>query len=103
MIEEDVEEILREYPTARGDDDWLYIIYCDCYLHVALRSMTAREFLRTYRKKGIPTLESIGRYRRAVQSRCPELRASKKTKLARKKCEKNFLEFARSVDNKIKV
>ena len=67
-LEKRVVKILEKNPKARGDDDLLYNYLLDD-MNVNLAGLSAKDFLLSYRKMGIPTIESVGRCRRKVQAR----------------------------------
>ena len=92
-LEKLIENILQDNLRARGDDDYLYCVVLN-RLGISLVNMTAKDFLLSYRKKGFPTLESVGRCRRKAQERNEELKPDQNTQLCRKVCENSFYSFA---------
>ena len=67
-LEPVVKEILKQKPATRGDDDLLYVYVLD-QMHINLNSYSVTSFLLNYRKLGVPTIESVGRCRRKIQSK----------------------------------
>lgn len=97
------DEVLTTYPVTRGDDDLLYVAVLARlgYDYSRLAQMSAYDFLISYRVKGLPTIESIGRVRRKVQEENPSLLPDLNTKVMRKKSEKIFKNYAKSVDKEL--
>ena len=88
-LEKKVRKILKERPKTRGDDDLLYK-YVLADMKVNLKNFDAENFLLSYRKMGIPTIESVGRARRKVQSKDETLKPTPEIVLKRKKLENSF-------------
>ena len=89
-VEDLVKEILENIPEAREDD--YYLIYeVEKRLDPELLNRTYREYLLS--TKTI-SFKSIERARRKVQSKYPELKASKKVQEARDEYETAFIEYA---------
>lgn len=68
--------ILTLHPEARDCDETLYIMYCDS-INPTYCNLTRREFAQQRAFLGLPTIESVGRARRKLQEKRPDLRASK--------------------------
>lgn len=88
-LEKKVRKILTEKPRSRGDDDLLYK-YVLADMKVNLTNVSASEFLLSYRKMGLPTIESVGRCRRKVQAKDETLKPTPDIVLKRKKVENSF-------------
>ena len=92
-LETVVKEILKDKPATRGDDDLLYIYVLD-QMHINLSSYSVTSFLLNYRKLGVPTIESVGRCRRKIQSKHEELKPTPDIILKRKKVENSFYDYS---------
>lgn len=92
-LELEVEKILLENEKARADDDYLYCVVLN-KMGLSLSQITAKDFLLGYRKKGYPTLETIGRLRRKAQERNEELKPDADVQLNRRACENSFYFFS---------
>ena len=88
-LEKRVVKILEKNQKARGDDDLLYNYLLDD-MNVNLAGLSAKDFLLSYRKMGIPTIESVGRCRRKVQARNETLKPTPDIVLKRKRLEKSY-------------
>lgn len=78
-----VKNILIECPCVRGDDHLLYYLYV---LKEAKRDGVRDGFdlvFQNYKSYGLPSFESVGRARRKVQQRFPELKPNKDVEEAR--------------------
>jgi len=92
-LEKKVTKILKEKPKTRGDDDLLYK-YVLADMKVNLSSFNANDFLLSYRKMGIPTIETVGRCRRKVQAKDETLKPTPDIVLNRKKLETSFYNYS---------
>lgn len=92
-IEAKVKKILEGSKRSRGDDDYLYAEFLRRFCKIDLAEINAKEFLLTYRKEGIPTVECIGRCRRKIQSESPSLLPSEKDRIARRRITGKFYEY----------
>ena len=92
-LEPVVKEILKEKPATRGDDDLLYVYVLD-QMHLNLSSYSVISFLLNYRKLGVPTIESVGRCRRKIQTKNEELKPTPDIILKRKKLENSFYNYS---------
>lgn len=88
-LEKKVRKVLKDNPNTRGDDDLLYK-YVLADMNINLSKFNAESFLLSYRKMGIPTIESVGRARRKVQSKDETLKPTPEIVLKRKKLENSF-------------
>lgn len=95
ILERLVETYLEENAEMRGSDDLLYVAVAE-RLGVDLEGTSAKDFILHYRTCFIPTIETIGRCRRRIQARRPELKPSREIELKRRKCEKSFYDYSRS-------
>ncbi len=92
-LEKKVKFILKNNPVTRGDDDLLYEYLLE-EMNVNLSSMTARNFLLSYRKMGIPTIETVGRCRRKIQAKDETLKPTPEIVLKRRKLETSFYNYS---------
>lgn len=92
-LEPVVEEILKDKPATRGDDDLLYVYVLD-KMQVNLSSYSVTSFLLNYRKLGVPTIESVGRCCRKIQTKYKELKPTPDIVLKRKRLEKSFYDYS---------
>lgn len=91
QVEKTVKTILTEYPQTRNSDHWLYFRYV-CRA-VRPNGMTFAAIFVYYKRYGLPSFESVGRARRRVQQKCPELRGDKGTQTARETLEKEYHDY----------
>lgn len=98
--ERKVERILRKDERARGDDAYLYCEFLIQFCGINPAEISARDFFLNYRKMGIPSIESIGRFRRFIQEMDDRLKPSKAIQLKRKEYENSFYCYAKDIDNK---
>ena len=92
-LEKKVKFILKNNPSTRGDDDLLYEYLLE-EMNVNLSSMTARNFILSYRKLGIPTIETVGRCRRKIQANDETLKPTPDIVLKRRKLETSFYNYS---------
>ena len=92
-LEKAVRRILTDNPATRGSDDLLYVYYLD-YIGFDTSRFTVRDFLLSYRKYKIPTVESVGRCRRKLQEKNESLKPTKDIELKRRELEKSFYDYA---------
>ena len=88
-LEKRVQKILEQNPSTRGDDDLLYESLLT-ELEVDLSKYSARSFLLSYRKLGLPTLSIVGRCRRKIQAKNETLKPTPDIFLKRKKLESSY-------------
>lgn len=94
-LEKTVKSILMNCPETRGDDDLLYIKVLDAN-GINLYGYDARNFILSYRKKGYPTIETVGRCRRKLQGKNEKLKPDATVRINRKICENTFYEYSKS-------
>lgn len=89
-----VKEILERFPATRDNDQLLYYRVCEKINSKALTSnfgyvlLNRKDFM-------IPTIETVGRCRRKLQEKNPDLRASKEVEGFRAEREAEFREYAK--------
>lgn len=91
QVEKTVKEILTAYPSARNDDHCLYLQYV--YNTDEFKDVPFDILFEDYKLYGLPSFESVGRARRRVQQKCPELRGDKGTQTARENLEKEYHDY----------
>ena len=89
-----VEEILRNKLKARDDDNVLYAYFLNS-LGVSVRKTSFWEITRRVVNGDLPSMESVGRVRRKVQERNPELVGTAEKRKIRYKAIDDYKEFAR--------
>lgn len=99
-LEKKVTQILRDKPKTRGDDDLLYK-YVLAEMKVNLTNVSAKDFLLSYRKMGIPTIETVGRCRRKVQAKDETLKPTPDIVLNRKKLETSFYNYSLGIKENV--
>lgn len=92
-LEKMVRQVLKTEPETRGSDDALYIsiikkMGCD------LGGISALDYFRTYRKRKLPTIESVGRCRRRIQEHNEALKPIEKVEVMRRENEKTFYNYS---------
>ena len=97
-----VKEILLQDERARNSDSFLYfrvlgVLALDKGIDINRVPVTA--FLLKMAEWGFPAFETVRRTRQKVQADFPELSANKTVAAFRSENEKEYREFARSVDN----
>ena len=91
QVEKTVKAILTERPQTRNDDHCLYYQYvCQNGRTDGIPFATAFLYYKLY---DLPSFESVGRARRRVQQKCPELRGDKGTQTARETLEKEYHDY----------
>lgn len=90
-----VKEILEKYPATRDSDQLLYYRVCEALNE---KSLTANFGYVLLNRKDfmIPSIETVGRCRRKLQEKNPELRASSKVQGFRDELQLEFREYART-------
>lgn len=88
-----VEKIMLKNKATRGDDDLLYVKFLKAEKFEI--EPNTEKFLLSYRKKGIPTVETVGRARRKVQEKRPELLPESEIVLKRRRKEADFYNFSK--------
>jgi len=89
-LEKTVKSILMTCPESRGDDDLLYIKVLDAN-GINIYGYDARNFILSYRKKGLPTIETVGRCRRKLQEKKRKIKARCNSKNKQKNLREHFL------------
>lgn len=90
ILEGRVQYLLETSDKAREDDMFLAMIL---YKHFyGKHDMNTVMF--DHKKQGVPSVESIGRARRKIQAKMPELRAGDKVERARYEEQKTYIEYA---------
>ena len=93
-IEGKVRAVLQENEDARNDDMVLYLALCNLYLKDA-GNMPLAQILLNHKELGLPSFESVGRTRRKLQEKCPELLGSVRMQKIRAKGEKAYRRYAK--------
>ena len=70
QLEPIVHEILKNNPITRTDDQLLYI----AYWHKMMPEISFLDFCKNYKKYKMSNMESVGRCRRKIQEKYPELK-----------------------------
>ena len=93
-IEPIVKDILEKNVVARNDD---FILVGDVYnkINKNISKMPFLYILANHTEFSLPSIESITRCRRRLQSKYEHLRANKKTRKIRMEEEIKFREYAR--------
>lgn len=94
-----VEVILRADPKTRNCDNLLYIRYLDELSKekgINYLQMTVIQFFASISELGVSPIESVGRYRRKLQRKYPELAANAEVTAFREEREEQFRAYARS-------
>lgn len=91
QVEKTVKAILTERPQTRNDDHCLYFFYV--YHNDRHKGVPFGAIFAGYKLYGLPSFESVGRARRRVQQKCPELRGDKGTQTARGNLEKEYHDY----------
>lgn len=93
QVEKTVKEILTEHPQARNDDHYLYYKYVYRSVEEEAKSRYFSAVFLCYKELGLPSFESVGRARRRVQQKYPELRGDNGTQTARETLEKEYHDY----------
>lgn len=89
-----VKEILEKFPATRDNDQILYYRVCEAINEKALTSNFG--YVLLHRKDfELPSIETVGRCRRKLQEKNPDLRASSKVEGFRAEREAEFREYAK--------
>ncbi|MCM1219278.1 MAG: hypothetical protein NC548_32770 [Lachnospiraceae bacterium] len=94
-IEGRVRAILEKDEEARNDDMTLYLAVCNSCLKGA-GAMPFAEVMAQYKHLGLPSFESVGRTRRKLQEKHPELLGSLRAQKLRARGEKAYRGYAKS-------
>ena len=95
-----VKEILEKYPHTRDDDYslWLRVLEVATArdnVPTFAHSVTLGAFLSVAKYSKYPHFETVGRVRRKLQEKYPDLRATKETENARAELEERFRGYAK--------
>ena len=93
-IEGKVRAVLQENEDARNDDMVLYLALCNLYLKDA-GTIPLAEIMTQHKELGLPSFESVGRTRRKLQEKHPELLGSTRVRRLRAKGEKAYRRYAK--------
>ena len=93
-IEGKVKSVLQGNEDARNDDMVLYLALCNLYLENA-GNMPLAQILLNHKELGLPSFESVGRTRRKLQEKYPELLGSVQMQKIRAKGEKAYRRYAK--------
>ena len=93
-IEGKVRAVLQENEDTRNDDMVLYLALCNLYLADA-GNMPLAQILTNHKELGLPSFESMGRTRRKLQERHPELLGSVRIQKIRAAGEKAYRKYAK--------
>ena len=88
-----VRQVLATVPAARNSDNILYIEVVRLLDQHVLRLPLA-VVLQNLKEYNLPTIETVGRCRRKLQAKFPELRADKAVEEFRSGLETEFREWA---------
>lgn len=93
-IEGRVKDILLHNEKARDDDMTLYVCVCrSCVPDIA--TLPFETVMLNYKSFGVPNLESVGRARRKLQEKHPELIGSARVQKLRAEQEKVYRQYAK--------
>ncbi len=93
-VEGKVKVILQKNEDARNDDMVLYLALCNLYLEDA-GNMPLAEIMTNHKVLGLPSFESVGRTRRKLQERHPELLGNVRKQKIRAAGEKAYRKYAK--------
>lgn len=99
-LEDQVKQILMDYPRTRNDDMYLYYVYCmkklgENNITKIFEFSTIFCDKRERELRKIKPYQSVERCRRKIQAEFPELSSEKVIKTARKEEEKEYIEYSR--------
>lgn len=92
-IERELEPLLEHITETRGDDMALYAHYCGNRGADLYKVLTDREYRL---RRGIASYDSVGRIRRKIQKKRPDLRPTAEEIRKRREAEKEYKEYAKS-------
>lgn len=93
-IESKVKPILEKDEEARNDDMTLYLKVCNSYLKDT-GAIPFAEVMLQYKFLGLPSFESVGRTRRKLQAKYPELAGNARVRRLRTEGEKAYRKYAK--------
>lgn len=91
MIEWIVFEALTDHPETRGDN---FLLYNEVLRHYIDVNLPLVEVFKNHKELGIPSLETITRCRRRLQTLHPDLRDKEADEIRRRE-EEDFFAYAR--------
>lgn len=97
-ITDDVRDILETDAASRDSDNILMYKYLGVIgnrMNVDFDRVSVTSFFKNVGKNGIPSLETVGRCRRKLQEKHPELRGSEYVDRKRREREDDFKTYAR--------
>lgn len=97
-LEKMIKDILITEPKTRNSDALLYIKVC-MQLNPEARKMTFEDVILNTNELGLPTLATVGRYRRKIQQYHKELSAKAYIEACRKVKEEEFKEYSKKILN----
>ena len=74
-VEKKVKELLIKEPILRDSDTLLYCAFCEM-VRPEVSQMSFSKVMLNIKELGLPTFASVGRARRKVQEKFPELKGS---------------------------
>ena len=97
-----VENLLREYPALRGNDDLLYLevlrkthpYWNSGRITTNVENMPIGEFFAERRNMRLPSFESVSRCRRKAQEENPELKPIEPVQIGREKKRDEFYKWS---------
>ena len=93
-IEKKVRAVLEKNEDARNDDMVLYLALCNVCLKDA-GAMPLAEIMTQHKYLGLPSFESVGRTRRKLQAKYPELVGNARVRRLRAEGEKAYRKYAK--------
>lgn len=93
-IEKELKPILEEHEETRADDMALYEVYVNRKGLLLARIFSDRHYRILH---SVPPYESISRIRRKIQAKFPELKPSKEYIKERKRAEKEYKQYAKTL------
>lgn len=93
-IEPIVKKVLEDNENARNDDfELVLMVYGEINENAMFRPFY--KVMREHKAYGLPSMESITRCRRRLQTKYEHLKANKETEKIREKEEEEFREYAK--------
>ena len=94
-IERIVKGVLEMYPTTRDDDFMLVACVYNTISEGRTNCISFNSTMVNHKNMGLPSMESITRARRKLQSEYEELRATESMRRIRRKEEQDFKEYSK--------
>lgn len=98
-VQEKVKGLLTRYPETRDNDMLLYVKFAeliDSEYHQNALHRPFEDVVLNLKEYNLPSFGSVGRARRKLQEKYPELRADDKVEYFRSEEEQKYREYARS-------